>query len=93
MEIPVELQNLILLGVGMVVTFLLTQLAKRGLDFSGYKSQLVAALFAAVMVIIKTLLSKVPGDLTGLVTVLLQLFLVVFGAFGVHGFYKSRQAK
>ena len=92
-EVPVELQSLIQLGVEIAVVFVLTQLSKAGLDFSGYKAQLVAALFAAVMVVVNVLLSKVPLSLESIVTALLNLLVVVLGAFGVYKLYKQMRAK
>lgn len=87
-EVPVELQALIQLGIEIGVLFLLVQLAKLGFDFSGYKSQIVAALFGAVMVILQAVFAKVPANLEGLVAALLNLLVVVLGAFGVHALYK-----
>jgi len=89
MELPVELQTLIQYGLEIFVTFALTQLAKAGFDFSGYKSQLVAAFFAAVMAIAGALIGKVPADFQNILGVVLQLVVVVLGAFGVHGLYKQ----
>lgn len=87
-EVPVELQALIQVGIEIGVVFLLVQLAKLGFDFSGYKSQIVAALVGAVMVIVQSLLAKVPANLEGIVLALLNLLVVVLGAFGVHALYK-----
>ena len=89
MELPVELQQLLALGVGMVVTFLFTQLAKWGFDFSGYKSQVVAAIVGAIVLWINSLLAQVPPEAVNIVSVLLQLLIVVLGAFGIHGLYKQ----
>ena len=89
MELPVELQSLLALGVASLVTFVLTQLAKFGFDFSGYKSQLVAALVSAVIVVINALLAKIPADFSGIVTAAFQVLVIVLGAFGIHGLYKQ----
>ena len=88
-EVPVELQSLILIGIEVAVVFILTQLAKAGFDFSGYKAQLVAALFGAVMVIVNSLLAKVPANLEGIVGALLNLLVVVLGSFGVYKIYRQ----
>lgn len=88
-EVPVELQSLIQIGIEIVVIFLLTQLAKAGFDFSGYKAQLVAAMFGAVMVILNTLLAKVPANLESIVGALLNLLVVVLGSFGVYKLYSA----
>lgn len=88
-EVPVPLQALIQVGIEIGIVFLLTQLAKLGFDFSGYKAQLVAAFFSAVMVVLNTLLAKVPANLEGIVGALLNLLMVVLGSFGVYKLYKQ----
>jgi hypothetical protein len=88
-EIPVALQALIQIGVEIAVVFLLTQLAKLGFDFSGYKAQLVAAFFGAVMVVVNSLLARVPANLESIVAALLNLLVVVLGSFGVYKLYKQ----
>lgn len=88
-EVPVPLQALIQVGIEIGIVFLLTQLAKLGFDFSGYKAQLVAAFFSAVMVVLNTLLAKVPANLEGIVGALLNLLVVVLGSFGVYKLYKQ----
>lgn len=88
-EVPVELQSLILIGIEVAVVFLLTQLAKAGFDFSGYKAQIVAAVFSAVMVFANALLAKVPANLEGIVGALLNLLVVVLGSFGVYKIYRQ----
>ena len=92
-EVPVELQSLIQVGIEIAIVFLLTQLAKLGFDFSGYKAQLVAALFSAAMVVINALLAKVPPTLEGIVGALLNLLVVVLGAFGVYKLYRQFRPK
>ena len=93
MELPIELQNLIALAISSVVVVGLTELAKLGLDFSGYKSQLVAALFSAVMVFVNVLLAKIPLASIDLATAIAQLVVVLIGAFGVFGAYKQLKKK
>lgn len=88
-EVPVQLQSLIQVGIEMAVVFLLTQLAKAGFDFSGYKAQVVAAVFSAVMVFVNSLVAKVPPSLEGIVGALLNLLVVVLGSFGVYKLYKQ----
>jgi len=92
-SVPVELQALIQVGVEIAVVFVLTQLLKLGFDFSGYKAQIVAALVGAVMVIVNSLLAKVPASLEGIVGALLNLLVVVLGAFGVYKVYRSLRPK
>jgi len=87
-EIPVELQSLIQIGIEIVVVFLLTQLAKLGLDLQGHKAAVTAALFSAVTVILNALLAKVPLNLEGIVSALLNLLVVVLGAFGLYKQYR-----
>ena len=88
-EVPVPLQALIQVGIEIGIVFLLTQLAKLGFDFSGYKAQLVAAFISAVMVVLNSLLAKVPASLEGIVGALLNLLVVVLGSFGVYKLYKQ----
>lgn len=88
-QVPVELQSLIQIGIEIGIVFVLTQLAKAGFDFSGYKAQLVAAVFGAVMVIVNALLAKVPANLEGIVGALLNLLVVVLGSFGVYKLYRQ----
>jgi hypothetical protein len=88
-EVPVALQGLIQVGIEIAVVFLLTQLMKAGFDFSGYKAQIVAAVFGAVMVILNSLLAKVPANLEGIVGALLNLLVVVLGSFGLYKLYRQ----
>ena len=88
-EVPPALQSLIQIGVEILVVFLLTQAAKLGFDFSGYKAQLVAGLFGAVMFVINSLLARVPANLESIVGALLNLLVVVLGSFGVYQLYKQ----
>ena len=93
MELPIELQNLIALAISSVVVFVLTEIAKLGLDFSGYKSQIVAAIFSAVMVVINALLAKIPLESVDLATAIANLIVVLLGAFGVFSAYKQLRRK
>ena len=92
-EVPAELQSLILVGIEILVVFVLTQLAKAGFDLSGYKAQVTAALFSAAMVIINALLAKVPVNLEGIVGALLNLAVVLLGAFGLYKVYRIKFPK
>lgn len=91
MELTIELQGLIALGVGSLVTYFVTQLAKRGFDFSGYQSQITAGIVSALVVVINAVFAKVPADSVHMVQAAMQVIVVLFGAFGIHGFIKSRQ--
>lgn len=89
LELPLELQALLKLGVEMLIVFVLTQLAKAGLDFSGYKAQLVAAIFSAALVFVNYLLGLIPAGYEGIAAALLQLVIVLLGAFGVYKAYRQ----
>jgi len=82
-QVPVELVALIQVGVGIAVTWLFTQLIKVGLDFSGYKVQVVAAIVGAIVVALNALLAKIPPSLEALAGGLLNLLVIVLGSFGV----------
>lgn len=89
MELPIELQGLLALGIASIVTFVFTELLKLGFDFSGYKSQVVAALVSAVLVVINALFAKIPADFVSIANALLQFLVVVLGAMGVYSVYKQ----
>ena len=93
MELPVELQSLLNLGIEIVVVFLLTQFAKYGFNFEGYKAQLIAALFSAVMVVINAALAKIPLEWQSVASVVLQLVVVLLGAFGLYKVYRQKFPK
>lgn len=86
--VPTELQDWIRLGLEIGIVFIVTQLAKVGLDFSGYKSQILAALFSAVMVIVDSLLAKIPAQWESLAGALMNLVIVILASYGVHTVYK-----
>ena len=89
MELPIELQGLLALAIGSLVTAVLTQLLKLGFDFSGYQSQIVASLVAAVLVVINAVFAKIPADFVGIANALLQFIVVVLGAFGAYAVWKQ----
>lgn len=89
LSLPVELQDLLQIGIEIGVVFVLTELAKRGFDFSGYKAQIAAAVLGALMVVVNSLLAKVPASLEGIVAALLNLLVVVLASFGVYELYKK----
>ena len=93
-ELPVELQDVILLAVQIAVVFALTQLSKLlKADLSGYAAQVTAALFAAVMVVVNVLLAKIPVNLESIAAALFQLVVVLLGAFGLYKVYRQRVPK
>lgn len=83
LQVPVELVALIQVGVGIAVTWIITQLLKLGLDFSGYKVQVTAAIVAAVVVVLNALLAKIPPSLEALAGGLLNLLVIILGSFGL----------
>ena len=87
-ELPLELQTLLKLGVEMLVVFILTQLAKYGFDFSGYKAKWVAAFFSAALAGINYLFGLIPASYEGVAIAILQLIVVLLGAFGVYKAYR-----
>lgn len=89
--VPSELQDWIRLGLEVGIVFILTQLAKAGLDFSGYKAQILAALFSAVMVVIDSILGKIPAQWESLAGALMNLIVVILASYGLHAVYKMSQ--
>lgn len=93
-ELPIDLQNFLLLSLQIVVVFALTQLSKwLKADLSGYAAQVTAALFSAVMVVVNVLLSKIPLNLEGIAAALLNLIVVLIGAFGLYKVYRQQFPK
>ena len=93
LQVPPELQEMIRLAVEIAVIFILTQLAKRGFDFSGFKAQITAAIVGAVIVFLNAALAKVPLEWEAIGGALLNLLVVVLGSFGLYQVYKqSKQA-
>lgn len=93
MEIPIELQNLLTVGVEIVVVFLLTQLAKTGFNFDGYKAQIVAAIVSALLVVIQSALAKIPAEFVPLAGALLNVLVVLLGSFGLYKLYRQKFPK
>jgi hypothetical protein len=90
LELPLELQALLKLGIEIAVVFVLTQAAKYlPFDVSGYKAQIVAALFSAAMVMINGFLAQVPAGLESLVVALLNLVVILLGSFGLYKVYRK----
>ena len=57
-------------------------------DVSGYKAQIVAALFSAVMVLDNGLLGLIPAQFEGVAVAALQFIVVLLGAFGVYAAWR-----
>lgn len=93
MELPVELQSLLMVGIEIAVVFLLTQLAKAGFNFDGYKAQLVAALFSAAIVFVNSLLAKIPAEFVPIAGALLNVAVVLLGSFGVYKVFRQLSPK
>lgn len=90
-EFPVELQNILISLIGIVVVFGLTELSKLlKVNLMGYAAQVTAAIWSAVFVIIKVLLLKIPMDFENIAAALLQLLVVLLGAFGFYKIYRQR---
>jgi len=88
-ELPQELVALISAGVAFLVTQALKYLGGLvGLDISGWGSFITAALVTIVVGIANSLLGYVPAQFESVVQVAFQLLIVLFGAMGIHGFYK-----
>lgn len=93
-ELPIELQNVLISVIGIAVVFVLTQLSKwLKADLSGYAAQITAAVWSAVFVVIKVMLAKVPLEFESIAAALLQLVVVLLGAFGFYKTYRQRFPK
>jgi hypothetical protein len=90
LELPLELQALLKLGIEVAVVFVLTQVSKYlPFDVSGYKAQLVAALFSAAMVVINGFFAQIPANFEGLAVALLNLVVILLGSFGLYKVYRK----
>lgn len=90
-ELPLELQNILISVIGIAVVFVLTELSKLlNADLSGYAAQITAAVWSAAYVVIKVLLAKVPADFEGIAAAVLQLIVVLLGSFGLYKVYRQR---
>ena len=93
-ELPLELQSLLQIGIQIVVVFVLVELSKLiKTDLSGYSAQVVAAVFSAVMVVINALLGLIPANYEGIASALLNLLVVLLGAFGLYKAYRTFRPK
>jgi len=92
-ELPGELITYLQLGVGIVVTFVLTELAKRGFDFQGHKAQITASLAAAAVVILNAILAKVPVTYEGFAVMALQVLVLILGSFGLYKGFRTLYPK
>jgi len=93
LELPLELQAILKTGIEIVVVFVLTELTKYGLNFEGYKAQLVASLFSAAIVVVNYALGLVPAGYEGIAAAILNLVVVLLGAFGLYKAYRTRFPK
>lgn len=93
-ELPIELQDILISIIGIGVVFILTELSKLlKADLSGYAAQVTAAVWSAVFVVIKVLLAKIPEGFEGIAAAVLQLLVVLLGAFGLYGVYRQKFPK
>jgi hypothetical protein len=83
--IPVELQQLIAIGLAFLVTEGLKALSNLvGKDLNGAGAAIAAALTTAALVFFEAILGAVPEQYRAVVKSLLGLLVVLLSAFGVH---------
>ena len=92
-QLPDELAQWVGIVVQIAVVFVITQLLKRGFDFTGYTAQVAAAITSAVIVVINTVLAGLPPNLETIVTILFNILVVVVGSFGTYKVYRQALAK
>ena len=89
MELPVELQTIVALFIGYLVTEGLKVIGSWfGKDLGGLAAGITAGVVASAVVFFNGLLALVPVEYQPITTQLLGLVVVLVGMFGVH-----RQAK
>lgn len=92
--LPSELQALVAMFVGFIVTQGLKSFSKLlGADLSGWGAAISASLVTAATLFINALLSAVPATAQPSVAVALSLVVTILGAFGVHATIKGFQPK
>jgi hypothetical protein len=90
-ELPVELQALIGIGITLVVTQVLKLVSEKiGIDLSGYSAKVTAALVGAVVVLVNGYLAKIPVEFAPIVNQVFALIVVVFGSYGAYGVFKGK---
>jgi hypothetical protein len=93
LTVPSELQALLAMVIGYVVTQGLKSLSQLlHADISGWGSALSASIVTGVVLFFNALLSAVPDPARASVAVALTLLVTVLGAFGVHATVKTFKA-
>jgi hypothetical protein len=92
LAVPIELQALIAMGIGYIVTQGLKSLSKLlGFDLGGWGAALTASIVTTVILFLNALLSAIPATAQPSVAIGLTLLVSILGAFGVHSVVKSFQ--
>jgi hypothetical protein len=92
LEIPLELQALIAMGIGYLVTQGLKSLGRLvKVDLSGWGAAITASIVTAVIYFLHALLSAIPAAAQPSVAIGLTLLVSILGAFGVHTTVKGFQ--
>lgn len=83
--VPIDLENLIKIGVSFLVTGGLKSISRRiGKDISGWAAVITASIVSTIILFSNALLSATPTNAQPFVATLLALIVTIFGAFGVH---------
>lgn len=92
LEVPLELQALIAMGIGYLVTQGLKSLSKLlGADLSGWGAAITASVVTSAIYFLSALLSAIPAAAQPSVAIGLTLLVSILGAFGVHATVKGFQ--
>lgn len=90
--LPVELQALIAMGLGFIVTQGIKSLSTLlGKDLSGYAAAITASVVTTVVYFFNAILSAVPASAAPSVSIGLMLLVSILGAFGVYTTVKGFQ--
>lgn len=88
--LPVDLETLIQIGVGLLVAQGLKSISKLlGKDISGWGAVLTASIASSVIFFFNALLSAVPDAAEPSVAVALTLLVTILGSFGLKDTLKS----
>jgi hypothetical protein len=92
LTLPAELQALLAMGIGFLVTQGLKSLSKLlGVDLSGWGAAITASIVTTTIYFLHAILSAVPASAAPSVAIGLTLLVSVLGAFGVHATIKGFQ--
>lgn len=93
-ELDPQLQALIIAGLTWLVTEGLKSLSGAlGIDLSGAKTAVVAALVALVLAGVNGLLGLIPAQYHQVAQVIMTLLVAILGAFGIHNQAKKFGAR